>query len=150
RYLTTFGNQGPKRRTWGPLRGDTEPWFRSGEVSSPALHHDRCLWRQRSGIRTCSSSNGDHGTLARLRIMDTELSAYGPTIGGMFAAELPKRQSGGINRQQAPAEGRVSPRSHGRPRPGHGNRSRPNLPGVTLPAKGPERFGSCGHLANLT
>src|SRR5262249_45059194 len=48
----------------GPLgsRGDTEPWFRSGEVSLPALHHDRCLWRHGSGFRTCSSTNGDHGT----------------------------------------------------------------------------------------
>src|SRR5262249_2399770 len=55
-------------------------------------------------------------TSIRLTIMDTELSAVRPYDSGMFVAELPK--PGGINRQQAPAEGRASPRSHGRSKAG--------------------------------
>src|SRR5215470_19016971 len=53
---------GPKGRTWGPWFQWCAPWFRSGEVSSPAPHHDRRLWRQGSGFRTCSSTSGDHVT----------------------------------------------------------------------------------------
>jgi len=55
---------------------------RSGEVSSPTLHHDRRLWRQRSGFRTCSSTIGDHATSARPAIMDTELFSARPPRSG--------------------------------------------------------------------
>src|SRR5262249_27371546 len=66
-------------------------------------------------------------TCVRPTIMDMELSVCGPTIGGMFLAELPRRQPGVTNRRQAPAKGRVSLRLPGRSRPERGNRSRPRV-----------------------
>src|SRR5262249_19448290 len=89
-----WSDQGPKANRRGALEalvpgGDAEPWFRSGEVSSPALHHDRRLWRQRSGIRTRSSTISDHVMLAKPTITKPGSSSLtGMELSGRDCASL--------------------------------------------------------------